>query len=454
MNQSFRRPVDAQSARELLTHLHRVAVEAAHGAKVLIAGSHVDGDTWRYIGGEPLAVQLPSRGSSGRVLVIGAGKAVAALAQGMESVLAERISDGIVVAKYGHREPLHRIRILEAAHPVPDAAGAAATQELLRLVDTSTEHDTVFCLLTGGASSLLVAPAPGLSLQDEVTTGAMLVNSGASIEEINIVRKHLSAIKGGRLRLRARCRALCTLAISDVPGDDPSVIGSGPTVPDASTYAEALQVIDRYGLRSTAPAAVIDHLQQASAKESGPKSPAQFHGESSFRIVASIRLSIDACRREAAKLGLRVQVVADEMSGATHDAARSFASAMRSAAEEVRTGHPPTLLIAGGETTLAVKGTGRGGRNQEFALVVAQELQNVARVAVLAGGTDGTDGPTDAAGAIVDGTLVARAHSLGLDPEESLRRNDAYPLLDTLSALYKTGPTGTNVMDVAIGVAY
>jgi glycerate 2-kinase len=444
------KPLDALRARELLAHLHRVAVEAAHGAKALIANAYVEGDVWRYGGSEPLAVPLPSRGSAGRVLVIGAGKAVAAMAQGMEAVLTDRIGDGIVVAKYGHREPLHRIRILEAAHPIPDAAGAAATQELLRLVDTSTRHDTIFCLLTGGASSLLVAPAPGVSLGDKVTTGALLVNSGASINEINVVRKHLSAIKGGRLRLRARCRAFCTLAISDVLGDDPSVIGSGPTVPDPSTSAEALQVIDRYGLRCAVPASVIDHLQQPNTIESASR----LHGESSFRIIASIRTSIDACVREAEKLGLRVRVVADEMSGATHDAARSFASAMRAAAEDVRAGHPPTLLLAGGETTLAVKGNGRGGRNQEFALVVARELQNVARVAVLAAGTDGTDGPTDAAGAFVDGTLFARAHSIGVDPEESLRRNDAYPLLDALAALYKTGPTGTNVMDVVIGIAY
>lgn len=448
------KPVDASAARELLAHLHRVAVQAAHGGKVLVANSHVDGDVWRYTK-DSLAVPLPGRSSPGRVLIVGAGKAAAALARGMQSVLGERISDGVVVVKYGHRESLQRVRILEAAHPVPDASGVAATREVLRLLDDSTAADTVFCLLSGGASSLLVAPAPGLSFEDKVVAGRMLVNSGASIHEVNVVRKHLSAVKGGRLRDRARCRAFCTLAISDVLGDDPSVIGSGPTVPDESTFADALQIVDRYALRSLLPPAIVAHLQRGAEREHVATTvQSGAAGDTSFRIVASIRLSIDACVREAARLGLRVQIVTQEMSGHTHDAARSFAAALRAAAESRRAEDPPTLLLAGGETTLAVQGTGRGGRNQEFALVAAQALHDFRHVAVLAAGTDGTDGPTDAAGAFVDESLVFRARALGLDPADHLRRNDAYPLLDALGALHGTGPTGTNVMDLVIGLAY
>jgi glycerate 2-kinase len=441
---------DSSSVRDLLRHLYRVAVEAAHGANVLVANTSVDGDVWRYTGGDPLSVPLPAKSSRGRVLVVGAGKAAAAMARGMEHVLQERVSDGVVVVKYGHRDSLGHIRTFEAGHPIPDEAGVAATQELVRLLDTVTPADTVFCMLSGGASSLLVAPALGVSLRDKAITTKLLVNSGASIQEINGVRKQLSTVKGGRLRQK-QCRAFCTLAISDVVGDDPSVIGSGPTVQDASPGEDALQVIDRYCLRSALPAAVLSHFLRGRGAQCRRLQSSE---HDTFRIIASNRASIDACVREASKLGLPLRVVSYRMTGNTHDAARSFSESVREVSRGVRAGAAPTLLIAGGETTLTVEGTGRGGRNQEFALIAAQALQDVSHVAVLVAGTDGTDGPTDAAGAFVDESTFTRARALGLEPLEHLRRNDAYPLFEALGDLHRTGPTGTNVMDLVIGFIY
>lgn len=325
----------------------------------------------------------------------------------------------------------------------------------MEVVEGATQNDTMFFVLTGGASALLVEPAPGLSFTDVQTASRLLVNGGAQIDEINAVRKHLSAVTGGRLRQRARCETFCTLAISDVIGDAPAAIGSGPTVADPSTFEQCVAIVDRYRLHSALPPAVIEHLRRGAAGEieETPKDTSSLFRDSPYRIVASNRISLDAAARVARECGCRVEILTTEMQGHTHEAAHWFASKLRKTASE-RNGDAPIVLLAGGETTLAVEGNGRGGRNQEFALVTALDLQGVDNVAVLAAGSDGTDGPTDAAGACVDGSTIARAGSLGLDPHDSLRRHDSYPLLDALGALHRTGPTGTNVMDLVIGVCY
>lgn len=439
----------------LLVALFDAAVKAARGDDLLIASSNVSGDVWRYHGpGEPLRMRLPRTGQ-GRVLVTGAGKAAASLARGLEQVLGDRLDGGVVLVKHGHGQQLRRIRVLEGGHPVPDQASLAGTQELLRTVEAAAESDTMFFVLSGGASALLVEPAPGLSFADVQVANRLLVNGGAQIEEINAVRKHLSAVTGGRLRQRAHCAAFCTLAISDVIGDSPEAIGSGPTVPDSSTFQDSIDVIERYGLRAALPPAVAAHLERGAAGliEETPKSASPALRSSLYRIIASNRISIDACTRLARERGYRVEVLTTEMQGHTHDAAHRFAAALRNAATNRGDGSP-IVLLAGGETTLAVEGDGRGGRNQEFALVAALDLQGVPNVAMLSAGTDGTDGPTDAAGALVDGSTLARARALGLDPLDFLRRHDTYTLLQALGDLHRTGPTGTNVMDLAIGVAY
>ena len=435
----------------LLIALFDAAVRAARGEDLLAANSTVSGDTWRYFGaGEP--VEMPLRG---RVFVTGAGKAAASLARGLETVLGDRIESGVVLVKHGHALPLRRVRVLEGGHPVPDAASLAGTQRLLQAVEAASADDTMFFVLTGGASALLVEPAAGLSFADVQSASRLLVNGGAGIGEINSVRKHLSAVTGGRLRQRAKCTTFCTLAISDVIGDSPAAIGSGPTVADPSTFAECLAIVNRYRLRDALPRAVIDHLENGAAGRIAetPKETSEIFRSSPYRIIASNRISIDAAAHAAREAGCRVETLTTEMQGNTHDAAHQFAAALRRAAT-ARKDARPLVLLAGGETTLAVEGGGRGGRNQEFALVAALDLQGVDNVALLSAGSDGTDGPTDAAGAFIDGSTIARARALGLDPQEALRRHDSYPLLDALADLHRTGPTGTNVMDIVIGLCY
>lgn len=437
----------------LLIELFDAAVRAARGEDLLIANSDAGASAWRYFGpGGSVDVPLPQPGR-GRVLVTGAGKAAASLARGLEAVLGDRIDSGVVLVKHGHGLPLTRIVIVEGGHPVPDAAGLAGTRQLMQTVEAASQDDTMFFVLTGGASALLMEPAPGLSFDDVQTASRLLVNGGAQIDEINAVRKHLSAVTGGRLRQRARCATFCTLAICDVIGDSPAAIGSGPTVADPSTFRECVDIVERYGLRGALPRAVVEHLERGVAGRIAetPKDTSGIFRSSHYRIVASNRMSIDAAARLARERGCKVETLTTEMQGHTHDAAHRFAAALRQAAS-ARSGDTPIVLLAGGETTLAVEGNGRGGRNQEFALVAALDLQDLDNVVLLSAGSDGTDGPTDAAGAFVDGSTVARARALGLDAQDFLRRHDSYRLLHALGDLHRTGPTGTNVMDLIIGV--
>lgn len=431
--------------REVLVQLYWAAIDAARGERVLRDHSSVDGDVWRYQGADgELEIPLPT--GSGRIIVAGAGKAVASPGRGLEAMLGDRIDAGLLIVKHGHGFPLQRIKVREAAHPVPDAASVDATRALMRMLEATAPDDLVFFLLTGGASSLLCAPADGISLEDKARATDLLLGSGADIREMNVVRKHLSAVKGGRLRARIGARRVCTLAISDVIGDDPQVIGSGPTVPDSSTHHDALAVIERYGLAGRMPARVIDRLRRPALL---------FHSavaEDSYRIVASNRASLDACAQYARSLGCDVTVLTSRMMGDTRDAAARFSSTLIERA--TYPGNRPRLVLAGGETTLRVTGTGRGGRNQEFALRAGLALDGVRNVALLAAGTDGTDGPTDAAGGFADSGTVVRARVAGVNIHEHLARNDAYPLLERIGDLFKTGPTHTNVMDLVIGLAW
>ncbi|MBB6093741.1 hydroxypyruvate reductase [Povalibacter uvarum] len=433
------------TSRDLLVKLFASAVDAARGDKVLRTSTHVRGDAFVYEG-EGGSLEIPLPAGSGRVIVAGAGKAAASLASGLQYALGDRIGEGKVIVKHGHGAPLERIAVLEASHPVPDESSVAATQSLLRLIDGTKEQDVVFFLLTGGASSLLCLPVEGLSLADKAAATTLLLNSGADIHEMNTVRKHLSAVKGGRLRLRSRAKAFCTLTISDVIGDDPAVIGSGPTVADRSSALDALSIVARYELESRMPMSVIEHLR-TDATSGAAQWP---FPQDVYRIVASNRASLDACVRSAGARQLDVSVLPDPMVGDTATAARAFAEKLKELAKLSRA--RPHIVITGGETTLKVKGSGKGGRNQEFALHAAFAVDGVRNVTLLAAGTDGTDGPTDVAGAFADGSTVARARAAGLEIDAYLRRNDAYPLLDALGDLFKTGPTGTNVMDLAIGI--
>jgi hydroxypyruvate reductase len=392
-------------------------------------------------------ISVPAPGVGGRLIVLGAGKAAAHLAKALESRLSGRDYSGRIVVKYGHGLALERIVVEEGGHPLPDASGLRATARLLADLDNTRAEDRIVFLLTGGASALLVAPAQGLTLDDQVGVTEILLRSGATIQELNAVRKHLSAVKGGRLLERMMPARVLTLVVSDVIGDDLSSIGSGPTALDPSTFRDALDVLTRYDIVDKAPANVVGHLRAgvSGAIAETPKPGDDVLDYVEHRLLASNRTSLAAAAEKARALGFEVEVFAQDMVGDVHVQARRFAKALVG-----RRG--PAALIAGGELTLEVTGSGLGGRSQEFALVVARELAGHDDVMVLAAGTDGTDGPTDAAGAFADGRTWERAREHGLDPEALLANNDAYHVFDPLDALLRTGPTGTNVNDLVVGL--
>jgi hydroxypyruvate reductase len=430
--------------------IFRAGLAAADPHRLLLARSSIEKDRWSYRD-EQRAVSwaLPTAESGGRILVVGAGKAAASLALAVEELLGDRIARGRIVVKHGHGLPLKRIAIEEGGHPLPDTGGLEGTSRLLDDLADTRVNDRVFFLLTGGASALLVAPAPGLTLEDKIATTRLLLACGATIQEMNALRKHLSAVKGGRLAEHIHPARATTFIVSDVVGNDLASIGSGPTVPDPTTFADCLEILRRYRLTEKVTGAVRRRLVEG-AEGRVPETPKPglplFEGLESL-ILASNRQSLDEASRASERLGYQPEIFAYDMVGETHDRARAFAARLGQLS-----GRGPAALLAGGETTLTVRGRGKGGRNQEFALVAAREIEGRPNVLVLAAGTDGTDGPTDAAGAFADGTTYARAEKEGLDPTASLRDNDSYTLFDGLGDLLRTGPTGTNVMDLVIGL--
>lgn len=387
-----------------------------------------------------------------RVLVVGAGKASAAMAAAVEEILGDRVAGGLVNVKVGHIAPLRRVELCEAAHPVPDEAGTQGARRMMSFLRDASEDDLVIACISGGGSALLPLPAEGLALAEKQEVTRQLLACGATIQEINAVRKHLSGVKGGQLAQAAAPAPVVACILSDVIGDPLDAIASGPTAPDPTTFADALRILDRYGLRETVPAAVRTHLE-AGARGERPETPKP--GDAIFERVTNLLVgnsaqAVEAAEVEANRLGLRAVVLSTTIDGETREVARVHAAIAR----EVRAfGRPialPACLISGGETTVTLRGRGRGGRNQEFVLAAALALEGMPGVVVFSAGTDGTDGPTDAAGAIADGDTCARARALGRDPEAHLRENDAYPLFEALSDLVITGPTLTNVMDLRL----
>ena len=437
--------------RKTAEDIFRAGVSAADPHRLLVEHSRSENDRWHYeTDGAHVSWDLPPKGTSGRLLVVGAGKAAASLARALEETLGDRIAGGRIVVKHGHGLPLKHIVVEEGGHPLPDRGGLEGTARLLADLENTRPEDRVFFVLTGGASALLIAPAPGLTLQDKIDTTQILLSSGATIQEMNMVRKHLSRVKGGRLAEGIHPARAMTLIVSDVVGDDLSSIGSGPTVPDPSTFAECLGILERYRVLERIPFPVRERL--AAGVDGGvaetPKPGLALFENSQSVILASNRHSMDAAQRASDGFGFPASVYAYDMVGSTHERAKGFASRLLALS-----GSGPVALLAGGETTLAIQGKGKGGRNQEFALVAAREIEGAKNVALLAAGTDGTDGPTDAAGAFADGTTFARAGSAGLDPHAFLKDNDSYAFFDRLGDLLRTGPTGTNVMDLVIGLA-
>jgi hydroxypyruvate reductase len=394
------------------------------------------------------------------IYVIGAGKAGAPMAAAVEDAFGDLITDGLVIVKDGYRTvETNRIEIIEAAHPVPDARAATGARRILEMAGRAGDHDLVICLISGGGSALMTLPAGELSLEDVQQTTSALLRSGAPIDDINAVRKHLTLASGGRVAMAAGSSMVVTLIISDVIGDDLSVIASGPTFPDWTTYGNALTVLESRGLLDLVSARVIAHLEAgvAGTIAETPK-PGRRHTDifkhCNIYILGSNRTALDAAAAAATQLGYEELTLDEPVTGEARDAAIKLVDFSRKHADSGRDRDagdqeiPPVCVLAGGETTVTVTGNGLGGRAQEFALAAALAIEGREDTLAFAFGTDGTDGPTDAAGAIADGTTTARARALGLDPERHLRENDAYPFFRELGDLIITGPTGTNVNDI------
>jgi glycerate 2-kinase len=418
----------ATKSRELLESLFRSAVAAAHPSCCLPA-------------------HLPNAPPQGRLIVLAAGKAAGSLAQEAErhfaALIAQGRLDGIAVTRHGYGRPTARIAMIEAGHPVPDEAGIAGTERTLSLAESANADDLVLVLLSGGASANWIAPAHGITLAEKQATTRALLRSGANIGEINCVRKHLSRIKGGRLARRAHPARLITLAISDVPGDDPAVIGSGPTVPDPTTLADARAIVAKY--RLDLPQAVTRAL--ADLGNESPKPGEEIFAADSYRILARPADALAAAERRAREAGFDAIVLSDRLQGEARNVAAEHARLAREYAAAGRR----MAILSGGELTVTLRGGGRGGPNQEYALALAVHLGGTRGVAALAADTDGTDGgqgrPDDPAGAFIDETTLARAEALGLVPASFLADNDSTGFFNGIGDLFVPGPTFTNVTD-------
>ena len=408
--------------REILRHLFDAAIAAADPA--LCVPPHLPPD------------------DGGRLIVIGAGKASAAMARAVEEHWSGSL-DGLVVTRYGHAVPCQRVEIVEAAHPVPDAAGEAAAVRILGKISGLTATDRVLALISGGGSALLAAPAAGITLAEKRTITKALLRSGASIGEINCVRKHLSAIKGGRLAAAAWPAQILTLAISDVPGDDPAVIASGSTVGDPTTAVDALKVLDFHGI--AIPDALRTRLVSGELETPKPGDPRL--AKSEFRLIASPRQMLEAAAAAASRLGVTPLILGDAIEGEARELGKALAGMAISCGRHGFPAKKPCVLLSGGETTVTLKGEGRGGRNTELLLGVALALDGAPGIHALAADTDGIDGSEDNAGAFVGPDTLGRAHALGVDPRQRLAGNDAWGFFAELDDLLVTGPTRTNVND-------
>ncbi len=389
------------------------------------------------------------------IYVVGSGKASAPMAAAIEDILGDRISGGIVNVKYGHTAELKRIELVEAGHPVPDEKGQSGAESILALAEKAKKEDLLICLVSGGGSALLPLPIKGLSLKDKQQTTNVLLACGANIHEINAIRKHLSGVKGGQLARAAYPAGIVSLMLSDVIGDDLDVIASGPTVPDSSTYQDCMDIFRKYDILDKLPEKIVRHIESGIGGKIAetPKPGDPVFEKTKNLVIGSNIDAIRAAKSESERLGYNTVVLSSMIEGETREIALLHGAIAR---EVLKTGFPaaaPACILSGGETTVTLKGDGKGGRNQEFSLAAAIDIDGHESIVILSGGTDGTDGPTDAAGAIADHMTLRRAEKLKLSAQEYLKKNDSYHFFQSLGDLLITGPTNTNVMDVRIVLA-
>jgi glycerate-2-kinase len=384
------------------------------------------------------------------IYVVGAGKASGTMAMALEEILGDRITNGLVVVKYGYTPRVSRIRILEAAHPVPDRNGMRGAQQIVSLLSKADKDDLVILLLSGGGSALMPLPVKGVSLAQKQYTTQLLLRSGARINEINVIRKHLSQVKGGRLLLHAASAQVLTLILSDVLGNPMDTIASGPTFPDPSTYAEAIQILKKYQLWNRLPGAVSKHLIRG---QRGIENETLKPGNPVFKnvqhlIIGDNRVALMAAAQAARAAGFKTHILTSYLKGEAREVACVLGSIARELYQGMKRSRGKACLLASGETTVTVTGNGQGGRCQEFVLAAAFEIAGLPSTLVAAFGTDGTDGPTDAAGAYADGATVWKAIRKGLNPVKALHDHNSFPFFKTLGQHIITGPTGTNLNDL------
>ncbi|HEY3458139.1 MAG TPA: glycerate kinase [Bryobacteraceae bacterium] len=424
--------------------IFQAALDAAHAGNAVRAHLSLSGGTLKA---GPHRFPLEA---FDRIFLISIGKAAVEMAAAVQSVAGKWLAGGVAITKHGHAQRrLQRIAIIEAGHPIPDIPGIRAAHQVRAMLRELNARDLLLVTVSGGASALLSAPADPVTLAAKQKTTNLLLRAGADIFQLNAVRKHLSFLKGGRLAALAYPATVVSLLLSDVIGDPLDVIGSGPTAPDPTTFADAIRVLEKFKIVARTPKAVLDLLRHgARGKIAETPKPGDPLFQNVYNIVAgSNALALAAAARQARSLGYRTRIVSKNVSGEARDVAPAHIEVLR------KTVKRPACLLAGGETTVTVKGKGKGGRNQELALAAAIALDGLPDVLALCAGTDGADGPTDAAGAIATGDTVARARRLGLDPVDFLRNNDSYTFFSALGDLVKTGPTGTNVMDIEILLA-
>lgn len=387
-----------------------------------------------------------------KIYVIGMGKAAASMAKAVENIIGDKIAGGIVNVKYGHSAALEKIKINEAGHPVPDEAGLSGSKEIIELLRTTGERDLVICLISGGGSALLPVPAGDLTLEDKQSVTKSLLDCGANIHEINSIRKQISAVKGGRLAALVYPSTLISLILSDVIGDDLDVIASGPTVPDTHTFHDCRNIINKYKLEEKVPKRVIDYIEAGcdGKIEDTPKPDSPIFEKTQNAIVGSNILAVNAAKKKAQDLGYNSIVLSTFIHGETEEVAKVHTAIAKEIKSSENPAKKPACIISGGETTVTIEGKGQGGRNQEFVLAAAIDIDELDNVVVLSGGTDGNDGPTDAAGAIADGHTISRGNKLDLNAYGYLCENNSYNYFMPLGDLLFTGPTNTNVMDLRI----
>ncbi len=429
-----------ERGRAHLREIYRAGVDAVDPRR-LIAGA---------VGQTPSGIVVGDVEIAGEAVVVGAGKAAPGMVRGIEDACGDRLAPcGVVVAPLTRARTKRPIHVLPGGHPLPNRAGERSTWELMKRITAASAHSHIICLISGGASSLLVAPLPPVRLADKRLVGEMLIRSGADIGEINVVRKHLSAVKGGRLLRLAAARRVTTLILSDVVGDDPSTVGSGPSVADDSTWTDSRRVLEKYRLIDELPASVRELLRRGEAGEVADTvragSPEAEHAR--WFVIGSNRTAIAGAAARARALGYEVEIDPTPLAGDTVAASLRWAQALRRAPAGRR-----RCVVSGGETTVAVRGSGRGGRNQHFALALSREIED-SGWAVLSAGTDGIDGPTDAAGAFVTGSSARRARKRGIDPREFLENDDSYSFFEKLGDLFITGASGTNALDLKIALS-